>query len=354
MEEATSFTAQVHKQHIIVILVNYYGIDIAKWITNQTADGANVNILFAKLLGIPHVNCENHLLNNEVKLWLTNSTIEENDDNARSFGPGTVVKYIHRTMLDLKTNKSHAVLRSKTELAPTIGNETRWSSSHSMMTKWGKIEEACDAASQDNATFVMPPSTLPFRHAARNTTQMLEDISSVTVKLQERALPLHKCRDLQDLLIDAVQTGREDKNSHWSNNTFGTVYIDPKSDKRPNKAFVNATIKMQRWVGHTLLTLERSVISKWLKKAPTHDKGRTMSLADRLKDSEPRGEKRTAEQMHGHNNHADSCLDHVIGSAAEVEHLWSEARYIMTTSRSTMAPFFLGNFISSLQPLPLG
>jgi hypothetical protein len=46
-----------------------------------------------------------------------------------------------------------------------------------------------------------------------------------------------------------------------------------------------------------------------------------MSLADHLKDPELRGEKRTAEQLHGHNNHADNCQDHVIGTAAEVEHL---------------------------------
>jgi hypothetical protein len=46
-------------------------------------------------------------------------------------------------------------------------------------------------------------------------------------------------------------------------------------------------------------------------------------------------------QLHGQDNHdADNCLDHVIGSAAEVERLWSEARYIMTTSRSRMAPIF--------------
>ncbi len=147
-----------------------------------------------------------------MKLWLTNSTIEENDDNASSFGPGTAIKYVHRTMLDLKTNKSRAVLRSKMEVAPTIGNKTRWSSSHSMMTKWGKLEEACDAAStKDNATIVMPPNTFHFRHAARNTSKMLEDINSVTVKLQERALPLHKCWDLQDLLIYTAQTGRADQ-----------------------------------------------------------------------------------------------------------------------------------------------
>ena len=64
-------------------------------------------------------------------------------------------------------------------------------------------------------------------------------------------------------------------------------------------------------MAHTHLTSERSALSKWLKKAPTNDNRRSMSLADRLKDPEPRGEKRTVEQLHGHKNHADNCLDHV-------------------------------------------
>ncbi len=109
MEEATNFTAQAHKEHIEDILTNYYNMDTAKWITNQTADSASVNLKLAKLMNIPHVDCENHLLNNEVILWLANSTVEENDDNAHTFGPGTVVKYANRTMLDLKINKSRAV-----------------------------------------------------------------------------------------------------------------------------------------------------------------------------------------------------------------------------------------------------
>ena len=342
MEEASNFTARAHYVHIKDILTNYYDMDTAKWITYQTADSASVNLKLAKLMNIPHVNCENHLLNNEVKLWLANSTVEENNDNARTFGPGTVIKYVHRTMLDLKTNKSRAILRTKTELAPTIRNETRWLSSHSMMSKWGKIEDACNATSaEENATIVMPPSTFHFRRAAMNTTKMLEVINSVTVKLQQQALPLHKCWDLQELLIDTVQRGRAYQLSPWFNNNFGTMYINPKSDKRPNKAFVNATIKMQKRAAHTLLTSEASAIRKWLKKVPANDNRSTMSLADRLKNPEPRGEKRTAEQLHGQDNHdGDNCLDHVIGSAAEVERLWSEARYIMTSSRSRMAPIF--------------
>ena len=34
----------------------------------------------------------------------------------------------------------------------------------------------------------------------------------------------------------------------------------------------------------------------------------------------------------------DDCFDHVIGSASEVERLWSIKRYILTTTRSTLAP----------------
>ena len=37
-------------------------------------------------------------------------------------------------------------------------------------------------------------------------------------------------------------------------------------------------------------------------------------------------------------DHDDNCFDHVIGSAAEVDCLWLIARYILTTSRTKMAP----------------
>ena len=71
------------------------------------------------------INCENHLLANEVKLWLKSSTLpdDEIDERARVFGPGTVCKLIHNLMNKLKTNKNRAILCKETDLAPTIGNE---------------------------------------------------------------------------------------------------------------------------------------------------------------------------------------------------------------------------------------
>ena len=62
-----------------------------------------------------------------------------------------------------------------------------------------------------------------------------------------------------------------------------------------------------------------------------------LSLADRL--SQLRGgEKRKADQMNNACDHDDNCFDHVISSAAKVDRLWLIAIYILTTSRTKMAP----------------
>jgi hypothetical protein len=43
VEESTTFTAQAHFAHICDILCNYYDINPAVFLTNQTADSASVN-----------------------------------------------------------------------------------------------------------------------------------------------------------------------------------------------------------------------------------------------------------------------------------------------------------------------
>ena len=48
------------------------------------------------------------------------------------------------------------------------------------------------------------------------------------------------------------------------------------------------------------------------------------------------GEKRKSNEISA--GGFDDCFDHVIGSAAEVERLWSIARYILTTTCAKLAP----------------
>ena len=122
-------------------------------------------------------------------------------------------------------------------------------------------------------------------------------------------------------------------------NTFGKVYISPDSTKRPDWTFANAVCKMQKRQAYTLSVDEKLAINKWLEKPAGNEVQSNLSLADHL--SQLRGgEKRKANQMNNacDNDSDDNCFDHIIGSAAEVEHLWSIARYILTTSRTKMAP----------------
>ena len=64
--DATTFTAEVHAKFFRDIFLNLYDTDIEEWSVCQTADNATVNKKVARLLGIPHIPCNNHLFNSEV------------------------------------------------------------------------------------------------------------------------------------------------------------------------------------------------------------------------------------------------------------------------------------------------
>ena len=347
VEESTTFTAQAHYAHICDILWSYYDIDPAAFLTNQTADSASVNLLFAKLLNIPHVNCENHLLNNELKMWMKNSTLpdDEIDRSGRSFGPGTVCKLIHECMVDLKNNKNRAILRKETELSPTIGCATRWASAANMMNKYAKIEKEIAKASADlDADIMMPPTSYSFKKALKTTAGMLKDINYVSVMMQKQLTPLSRCQQLQSVIIESANLNRNNPESHWYRNTFGNVYISPDSLKRPDRAFVSAVCKMQKRVGSELNADEKSAIQKWLPKPVTlalsaNHATTIAELVAQLPGTVDGGGKRKADEIsEEYNSNSDDCFDHMIGSAAVVERLWSVARYILTTNRSSLSP----------------
>ena len=199
------------------ILWNYYDIDPAVFLTNQTVGSASVNLLLAKLLNIPHINCENHLLNNELKMWMKNSTLpdDEIDRSGRSFGPGTVCKLIHECMVDLTNNKNRAILRKETELSPTIGCATRWASAANMMNKYAKIEKEIAKASADlDADIMMPPNLYSFKKALKTMTGMLKDINNVSVMMQKQLTPLSQCQQLQSVIIESSNQNRDNPASH--------------------------------------------------------------------------------------------------------------------------------------------
>ena len=215
-----------------------------------------------------------------------------------------------------------------------------------MMTKYGKLNDFIASASLDNESDIyVPPNSDAFTRAVKNTTLMLADINAVALNMQGHMLCLDQCRKCQDILIKLLDEHRDDPNSHWHNNKFGKVYIDPESNKRPDKVFVSAVKKMQRREGSTLTAEKTDVIKQWLPKRTTTmplGSGAAPTAADLLAHlpatsvGKSSGEKRKSNEISA--GGFDDCFDHVIGSAAEVERLWSIARYILTTTRAKLAP----------------
>ena len=76
LEEAQTFTAEVHANFIVETFNNYYEIneaELKKKLVNQTSDSAAVNVKLANILKIPHIGCYNHKLHNQVEKMVKNN-----------------------------------------------------------------------------------------------------------------------------------------------------------------------------------------------------------------------------------------------------------------------------------------
>ena len=127
---------------------------------------------------------------------------------------------------------------------------------------------------------------------------------------------------------------RNNAGNHWHGNTFGKIYIDPESSKRPNVLFVSAVKKMHRRAGSTLSREEIDADKQWIPQQTTTSNTHVTTPAATAADLMAQigigvcGKHKSDDISQGY----DECMDHVIGSAAEVERLWSIARYILTTT----------------------
>ena len=141
---------------------------------------------------------------------MRNSTAEVVDPGTRTFGAETVCKVIHKCMVDLKNNKHRAILCKQTNLAPTIGVETRWASAGNMMNKYAKMKDNIAESNLDKeANIQVPPTSRSFTKAVTKTMGMLKDINSVAVGMQTRMAKLSQCEELQHILISLSEINRD-------------------------------------------------------------------------------------------------------------------------------------------------
>ena len=65
---ACEFNAEIHAEHFRTVFLEMYDLDVEKWTICCIADNTSKNHIIARLLGLPHIDCLNHLLNLYVRI----------------------------------------------------------------------------------------------------------------------------------------------------------------------------------------------------------------------------------------------------------------------------------------------
>ena len=285
-----------------------------------------MNLKAARLLGLPHIPCNNHLLNNEINLWIKNSQhIKSTLDKVKDYM--TKVK---------KSLKNSAVLRSITRLHPEVGNATRWTSWGSMMMKFMKIRDSLIECATVDGTTIEVDESVVFRRRCEKVTAIFQDINMVAISMQTRLYKLCSCRNDLDALIQECADGNDDRGSGWWNSKLPGLYITPDSEKLPDPDFVRGVIKMQENNHAQLTSDEKEACSRLLvEQEDGNQNPQQTSLAERMRE---RIRKRKAGVLEVNLSSPYKNVDFICGSAAEVERLWSLAKNVLTNSRSRLTP----------------
>ena len=323
-ETAVNFSSQTHAEHIRNVF-RYYGLDVSDWAVCQTADNCSVNLKVAELLGIPHVSCKNHMLNLEV-----NKMVRQTRDLEQTLNS------IHDTMGQCKKRlKNAALLRNLVNLVPVLHNKTRWSGKLYMMERFLKIRDELISVAEDENSDLQMNRTVPFRNKVVRYCEYMRQINFSTKYMQTRKLPLAQCRESLNMLIQDVEEGRNDRNSVMYRCPLGKIYISEDAELLRDPLFESGVCKIQNGTTELMTAGEKEACESLLViddgNSSGSDREEEIEYEERL-----RRRKRQRENPSGYRN-----CDFILGSAAEIERLWSIATNVLTDERKKMSPLML-------------
>jgi hypothetical protein len=318
-EEAVNFTADTHCNHFKSMFL-YYEIDIGDWALCQTADNCAVNSKIARLLNIPHIGCKNHLLNLEV-----------NRMTDRSADLTDTIETVHNTMLQCKQRlKNAALLRNLVVLKPIIHNKTRWSGKFQMLARWLRLREPLMmSVSESGDSTLDMDDTVRFKNKVTKYTNQMKHINYCTKHLQTRKLTLGNCCEALQALTEQVEAERADAGADLYQCKLDDHYIGPNADILPDSDFECGVCKIQNGEVALMTDNEKEACLVLLLDAgeavaQQPNEAAALTYAQRLGQ---RKRKRTNPAQEYRN------CDFILGSAAEVERLWSIADNILTDDR---------------------
>lgn len=135
------------------------------------------------------------------------------------------------------------------------------------------------------------------------------------VRVAETWYILSDCRFSVDVLIEAVESGRKDVNSNFYGCLLGSKYLSPTANKVTDPYSKSGVVKIQNNQAGSMSTLDMAACESLLLEQQTtsYESGSSLStIAHKLADVKRRFV----------TNKYLNC-GFIIGSAAEVERLWS-------------------------------
>ena len=322
---SSQFNAQTHVEHFCEIFTEYYDIALSDWAKAAIADNTTTNRKACRLLGIPHVGCNNHKFNLDIDEWAR-------ADNALS----TTLDSIGDTMKSAKNSlKNAALLSNLTKLKPVLYNKTRWSGKHDMLQRFIRIrQDLIDVSVHENADIEISDSR-QFLRKAEKFQRIMAELNIVTKIMQERCISLSKCRRLLDVTTRLNLEQYDIPGAQFYQSTFVPKRILPDGPLSPNADFESGVVKIQRKKIDDMTDVEKVAVESLLvaeveEAALANARGSDNDggiLGNIMNDEEE--ERSDVSSKYG------NC-DFIYGSCAEVERLWSIAKHILTDVRKGM------------------
>eukprot|EP00171_Calliarthron_tuberculosum_P001491 IDg1491t1 len=334
VSEATSFDAVTHIRHFEDVF-SVFDLNLHEWTVCIIGDNASVNRLVSELLGKPFIGCASHKLNLEVQRMIRK-------DKALS----DLIDSIHATMSSCHRKlRDRAMLRNLTSLAPVLHNKTRWSSKYIMIKRFNEIRDSIiEVANTEGATVAVERSPIFYRKSKRYEKQ-LQVIDQCTLELQKRGSTVSDCRFSLDVLMQSIDSYKQDASSPLYNCRLERHYIDVYSLRTTDVDFENGVTRIQRGEADQMTDSEREACKTLLQPSAasaTHEdcttspEGQELSIASMVRERK----RRRLLQREKYVN-----CNFILGSVAEVERLWSIAKNVRSSSRKSLTPLLFESIL---------
>ena len=184
INDEESLNADAHYEYLEFVL-DLYGKQMSN-IVALIGDNCSTNVAFARTVGVPLIGCASHRFN----LFVSDILAVHED----------VVQKVNRLMIRLSHTLPAARLRRLTHLAAKRRNLTRWSSTHSMLTRFNEFKHVLGDLG-DITVDELRLNVLEEREIDALLVK-LDDLNAICLALQDDECTMSDVRRMFDTVIE--------------------------------------------------------------------------------------------------------------------------------------------------------